>query len=225
MNQHSGEAVKLQEDDNSSSPAASGSSDPNDDVLSSADTTPPPRPYAATFNSLFGRSKKPSDASSAYSRSYQSSHGGGGFALSAPQGYNGFAEYRQWTSGSRPSTSGASHVGSYHDGAEQADLAAAVGLLSCSYGTPNTRATMLPSDVPPVPPLPARYLDQSSEAAAASNAVSSTTKRPFPGNGEQDRVMDDGDENMADDEDFETRSVSRGRSDEDDDGVFGHMEA
>lgn len=53
-------------------------------------------------------------------------------------------------------TANTSIAESYRD-EDPADLAAAVGLLSCSYGTPQTRAANVPSDVPPVPPLPAKY--------------------------------------------------------------------
>lgn len=36
-------------------------------------------------------------------------------------------------------------------------MMAAMGLLSCSYGTPNQHPTVLPNDIPPVPPLPEKY--------------------------------------------------------------------
>ncbi|KAF2198182.1 hypothetical protein GQ43DRAFT_172251 [Delitschia confertaspora ATCC 74209] len=149
-----GEAVK-ESYRSSMSPAASGSSDPRDDELSSTDTTPPPQleDHVGSYRPPFAHrsSKRYSANSSAYSQSYQSTvfsdHGHG--------------HYRQWSnvSDGRPTTSGTSVAGSYVDEEnDQADLAAAVGLLSCSYGTPKTGPMALPPDVPPVPPLPAKFL-------------------------------------------------------------------
>ncbi|TKA66747.1 hypothetical protein B0A55_10242 [Friedmanniomyces simplex] len=135
--------------DNSSSPAASGSSDMRDDDVSSAETTPPPQ-----IESSFRDSKRYSNTSSAYSRSYQSVFS----SESAPSHEHGFSHQRQWSTSSnnRPFTASTSIAESYRDEDPQ-DLAAAVGLLSCSYGTPKTGPTGMPSDVPPVPPLPAKY--------------------------------------------------------------------
>lgn len=129
--------------DNSSSPAFSGSSDRDEDV-SSVETTPPPQADA------YRDSKRFSNTSSAYSRSYQSV-----FSESGPKADNGFAHYRTLSS-NRPCTADTSIADSYRDEDPQ-DLAAAVGLLSCSYGTPKTGPTCLPNDIPPVPPLPEKY--------------------------------------------------------------------
>lgn len=129
--------------DDNSSPAASGSSDMREEP-SSAETTPPPHADDG---------KRLSNTSSAYSRSYQSV-----FSDSAPQNEHGFGHHRHWSqSSNRPPTANTSIADSYRD-EDPADLAAAVGLLSCSYGgTPISGPVSMPSDVPPVPPLPAKY--------------------------------------------------------------------
>ncbi|KAF2773959.1 hypothetical protein EJ03DRAFT_340780 [Teratosphaeria nubilosa] len=143
MNQ---DANGTNDSDNSSSPAASGSSDMRDEELSSAETTPPPQ------TDSYRDSKRFSNNSSTYSRSFQSV-----FSESAPHGESGFGHQRNWsTSSNRPGTANTSIADSYR-GEDPQDLAAAVGLLSCSYGTPKTGPTQLASDVPPVPPLPAKY--------------------------------------------------------------------
>ncbi|KAK3045062.1 hypothetical protein LTS18_014662, partial [Coniosporium uncinatum] len=113
----------------------------------------------------------------------------------------------------RPTTSGTS-VSSYYDTQEdQADLAAAVGLLSCSYGTPKTRPVMLPPDIPPVPPLPEKYLSSSN-----------TFSRSQP-NVHRRYESKDADVDMDEPSDYEDDRpyLTRGRSDEDE-GVFGNME-
>ena len=138
-----------------SSPPASGSSDLREE-LSSTETTPPPQlddhAVGSYPHSHFGtRSiKRYSTNSSAYSQSYQST-------VFSENG-NAHGHFRQWSNVSdRPTTSGTSVAGSYHEDTtnDHADLAAAVGLLSCSYGTPKTGPVALPPDAPPVPPLPA----------------------------------------------------------------------
>ena len=134
--------------DNSSSPAASGSSERDDD-LSSTETTPPPRADHA-----YREQKRYSNTSSAYSRSYQSV-----FSESAPAEHNGFSHYRQWSTSStnRPQTAATSIADSYKD-EDPADMAAAMGLLSCRSGnTPKSGPVMMGNDIPPVPPLPEKY--------------------------------------------------------------------
>ena len=171
--------------DNSSSPAASGSSERDED-LSSPESTPPPE-----------ESKRHSNSSSAYSRSSQSI-----FSESAPSTGNGFAHYRQWSSSSnnRPVTANTSITESYRDD-DSADVAAAMNLLSCSWGTPKSGPTGMPSDIPPVPPLPEKY----------ANAFSSYR-------GQGDVIMDD--DNSSDDE-----PQSRNLAHDDFEGVFGRMDA
>ncbi|KAF1816748.1 hypothetical protein P152DRAFT_464202 [Eremomyces bilateralis CBS 781.70] len=131
-----------------------------------------------------------------------------GFSESAPQGRPYMSHYRQWSTSSattNPTASSSHTVGAISRGMDSisgggssgnvvsgideekedddstsADLAAAVGLLSCSYGTPKTGPVMLPPDVPPVPPLPAQYLSGSGPgtsqyAGSISNSFSHFT--------------------------------------------------
>lgn len=175
--------------DNSSSPTASGSSE-RDDELSSAETTPPPQ-----ADNGYRDSKRYSTTSSAYSRSYQSV-----FSDSVPNNENGFGHYRQWsTSSGQALTADTSLADSYPDEDPQ-ELAAAVGLLSCSYGTPKSGPTAVSGDdIPPVPPLPQKY----------ANVFSSYRTQ-------EDVIMDD---ESSDDE-------PPPRSTHDDfEGVFGKMDA
>jgi len=225
-----GSAKDFTSDQDSNSPSASGSSG-HRDGLSSTDTTPPPQTegqhesYAGSNYS--GRPKRYSSGSN-FSRSYQSApssnplHNG-----SAPNG-SGFGHYRQQSHDRRPLSSGIS-VGAQDDAA---GLAAAVELLSCSFGTPRTGPVTLPPDVPPVPPLPAQYLSQSAFSGnnltparhshqAAESYTRHTSADMVRDNSRMD-VDESGAESVMDDEDYDSRS--RGRSDEDDDGVFGRME-
>ncbi|KAK4990180.1 hypothetical protein LTR50_002654 [Elasticomyces elasticus] len=216
------EAAKPHDSDNSSaSPAASGSSGQHEDGLSSTETTPPPQLGDGRFDS----SKRFSNTSSAYSRSYQSvfstSEGGAG-------AHHDFGHYRQWSlSSNRPTTAGTSIADSYPD-EDQADLAAAVGLLSCSYGTPKSGPIQLPNDVPPVPPLPAQYQGLHSTTFAPATQHGKTQHVSYRAPQHQDVEMDDNgdeDEEESDDErHFVDRRIDRRRPDEADEGVFGHME-
>ncbi|KAF4539784.1 putative c2h2 finger domain protein [Lasiodiplodia theobromae] len=227
MNQEAAaaEAAKAAESDHSSaSPAGSGSSDYRDDGMSSAETTPPPHDDVPIGSYTGGRfpNKRFSSNSSAYSQSYQSNQSV--FSESAPNGSINF--YRQQSYDGRPTTSGTS-VTAYED-EDQADLAAAVGLLSCSYGTPHSKPVMLPPDVPPVPPLPARFANSvdsrpgtiatppGQQEYAASMRSSYTSRHGH--NVDEDVDMED------DDDYYERQQRSRGRSDEDDEGMFGRME-
>jgi hypothetical protein len=219
-------AKDFQSDHDSSSPAASGSSGHRDDS-SSAGTTPPPQTdsqiaHSYTSSSFTGRTKRHSSGNS-YSRSYQSTSScNPPYEGSAPNGYE-FSYYGQ-QSGDRGSISSGRSSGSQED---EAGLAAAVELLSCSFGTPRSGPVTFPTDVPPVPPLPACYQNQ--------NALSGITLTTSPhvqvaatsyvrgGNyREKDIKMEESEESVMDDEEYD--SQSRGRSDEDDDGVFGRME-
>ncbi|KJX96838.1 hypothetical protein TI39_contig598g00020 [Zymoseptoria brevis] len=177
--------------DNSSSPAASGSSDMRDEDLSSTETTPPPQGDNAYRDS----SKRFSNNSSVFSRSYQSA-----FSESVPE--HGFSHNRHWsTSSGRPLTAGSNFAESYTGNEDAQDLAAAVGLLSCSYGTPKSAPSALPMDAPPVPPLPAKY---------------QTGYSNFRGQGND---VDMEDEISSDDEPHHPRN------DDVDDGMFGKMDA
>ncbi len=184
-----GEGVPATDSDNSSSPAASGSSDRDEDS-SSVETTPPPQ-----VDTSYRDSKRYSNTSSAYSRSYTSV-----FSESAPNEH-GFGHHRHWSTSStnRPLTAATSIAESYRDEDPQ-DLAAAVGLLSCSYGTPNQRATILSNDIPPVPPLPEKY----------ANAFASYRRQ--------------NDVNMDDDDSSDDEPPQRVNLDEDE-YMFGKMDA
>ena len=143
-------------DDSSASPAASGSSDVPEDydsMYSSAETTPPPMSehYGMAEGISTSRSKRHSGMSSTYSRSYQSAP-----SSSLPTNHS-FSHYSSPTG----YTSGIS-------GEEENGLVAAVETL-CSFGTPKSGPLYLPADVPPVPPLPARYLEQA-QSLKAENA-------------------------------------------------------
>lgn len=111
-------------------------------------------------------------------------------------------------------------------GQDDRDLAAAVELLSCSFGSNGgTRTVHLPADAPPVPPLPAQYLDQALTGTSFINSFPSRAPESFTrGTLHRDDVKmeESGGSVMDDDDDDDMRS--RARSDEDDDGVFGRME-
>lgn len=198
----------IDSDHSSGSPPASGDSDLQAE-LSSTDTTPPPQlddAYGRSYNGPHSAKRYSANSSSAaYSQSYQSAifsdHGNGG-------------HYRQWSNASdRPTTSGTS-VGSYEDENDQESLAAAVGLLSCSYGTPKSGPVALPPDVPPVPPLPAKFMGFNNPESLSGSTMVTAQQSSIRGSSylyhrksSQDVDMDAG--HYADD---------------DEDGVFGMME-
>jgi hypothetical protein len=217
-------AKDFQSDQDSASPAASGFSEQHDGA-SSADTTPPPQ--ADMFNtyssgSYTGRHKRYSSGQS-FSRSYQSAPSANALYSGSVPSASGFGHYSEQSHESRPLSSGISR------NHEDEGLAAAVELLSCSFGsagTPRTLPVTLPEDAPPVPHIPAQYLGQ--------NLFSVTTLTPSHQPRQTESYtrhqvhldgtikMEESEESVADDEDYE--QGSRGRSDEDDDGVFGRME-
>lgn len=205
----------------SASPAASGYSEQHDG-RSSADTTPPP--HAEAFNTGRDASKRYSNGSG-YARSYQSASSGGFLAGSVPNA-SGFGHMRHGSSDRRPPSSGLNNTGK-----EDRELAAAVELLSCSFGSNGgSRDARLPHDAPPVPPVPAQYLDQA--AFTSTSFINSYSSRQMPESftrGEfrhefrhtEDVKMEDSDGSVIDDDDDRR---SRVRSEEEDDGVFGRME-
>lgn len=212
MNVDAPDLAKASDSDNSSdSPAASGSSDPRDDEddISSAETTPPPH-----GETVYGHKKQYSNASSAaFSRSYQSVFSNADRPSSSGVDYS---HHRQWsTSSNRPVTAGTSIAESYPN-EDEADLAAAVGLLSCSYGTPQSGPVIL-GDIPPVPPLPAKY--QGMAGTSYQHRPEASKLRNF-----EDINMDE--ESSEDEAENEPRRYAT-RLDpraEDDDGIFGNME-
>lgn len=235
-----GSAKDISSDHSSTSPAASGSSGLHDG-LSSADTTPPPQPENlisppfSTRISRNGRPKRYSSNSSTFSRSYQSASSNPLFAGSAPTGSTGFSLFQSsvGTTEHGPETASSVFSGSGMDEEDEASLAAAVELLSCSFGTPASGPVLLPLDVPPVPPLPARFM--------SSNFQSLSESTPTPTNRQPeaevihdyihqireidgDIAMEQSEESAIDDDDYDQRSTSKSRSEDDDDGVFGRME-
>jgi len=204
-------------DSDTPSPAATGSSDPQDSEMSSVETSPPPLLEEASpgFHSATRSefdSKRFSTNSSTFSQSYQSSV----FSESAPSSRAYMSHYRQWSSDGRPTTSGTSINGG--DDQEQADLAAAVGLLSCSFGTPKSGPVMLPPDVPPVPPLPTQFLEHKAEHLSAS-ALTFNAPQSY-----SSYIRERKDVDMDADNSDDELDRHRARSEEDDEGMFGKME-
>ncbi|GAW22217.1 hypothetical protein ANO14919_117530 [Xylariales sp. No.14919] len=208
----------------SASPTASGYSE-HHDGHSSADTTPPPQEGFATNanNALTYRDgpKRYSNGSN-YSRSYQSTVSSSFLPGSLPH-RSGFGHNRHGSSDRRPLSSGLNSTGQ-----EDRDLAAAVELLSCSIGSNGgNRDVRLPEDAPPVPPLPAQYLDQA--AFSSTSFINSyTTQMPesFTRGDSRpvvDVKMEDSEGSMVDEEEEERRSRARS-SEEDDEMMFGRME-
>lgn len=202
----------------SASPAASAYSEQHDG-RSSANTTPPPQVDALNTTTMPYRSKRYSSGSG-FSRSYQSAPYASSLAGSAPNG-SGFGHSRQASQDQRPTSSGKNATGK-----DDRELAAAVELLSCSFGSNGgPRTVHLPPDAPPVPPLPAQYLDQAALPGTSfinsfpSRATESFARGEMP---RDDVKMEESGESVMDDDDEDMRS--RARSDEDDDGVFGRME-
>ena len=228
----SGEQAPIGGSDNSSaSPAASASSEIQDEYPSSASTTPPP----SAVDGGMTYSKRYSGGS-AYSRSYQSTSGTSmAFLEGALNGHGWLAHHRQHSDDIRSTLAASVSVsGSQHGDEEQADLAAAVGLLSCSYGTPKSGPVTLPADVPPVPPLPAKFANQTvgQPASHASGdgpvleqeQVSSYRYHQFhPDANNRPSKMEVVDESDAEKPNSH-HAQSSGSADEDEDGVFGKME-
>lgn len=210
-------------DPESSSPAASGYSDPAE-RQSSADTTPPPQVEGINFSGTAYRNKRYSSGAG-FSRSYQSAPSAAPVgAASLPFG-SGFGHFRQPSNDLRPTSSGQNASNQ-----DDRDLAAAVELLSCSFGSSNggSRTVTLPADAPPVPPLPAQYLDQAASLSNTGFINSFPSRQPESftrgdmRRPSEDVKMEESGDSVMDDDEFDMRS--RARSDEDDDGVFGRME-
>lgn len=226
-----GSAKASDSDDSPASPAASGYSEIQDDDTSSVETSPPPMSEDAYVpeNSEIRESKRYSGNSSIFSRSYQSAPSGSITASSMPTTVS-YGSYRYGGYQRRPSIVGAGMSGpSTFD--DEAGLAAAVEL--CNFGTPRTGPLQLPPDIPPVPPLPERY--QSHNAKLSIGSIGCPVYQQDLGLPPPltHRLSDERDVRMyqshvrhvdEEEDDFDQLSLSRGRSDEDDDGVFGRME-
>ncbi|KAJ5239435.1 hypothetical protein N7468_004054 [Penicillium chermesinum] len=218
------------------------------DGLSSAETTPPPMDEQDEDDDFemsgvpTNWTKRPSISNaSAFSRSYQSIPSSS-YNDSAPLHSPTFSHFRQSSVDTRPSTADTK----LHED-DEADLAAAIGL--CNFGTPRTVPVSVTPDVPPVPPLPARYLDAGSHPGnrSASFAHSGPQSEAFRRGSNADmflspsslnpslsyKVSDmrgaptgeaearNGRQRRNADVDFGSRT---GPVDDDDDGVFGRME-
>ncbi|KAK3990639.1 hypothetical protein QBC44DRAFT_63270 [Cladorrhinum sp. PSN332] len=222
MNQNAGttppdSARDFNSEQGSASPAASGYSEQQD--RSSADTTPPPHldPVGLTNASYRSFNKRHSNGSG-FSRSYQSAPFANSLAAAGSiPSVSSFGHFRQGSHDHRPTSSGRNATGQ-----DDSELAAA--LLNCSFGNNGAARTVhLPADAPPVPPLPARFLDGT--ILGPSSFIGSYPSRAIESNirGDHRRVdvkMEEAESVMGDDDDMR----SRARSDEDDDGVFGRME-
>lgn len=209
--------------ESAASPAASGYSEVGD-RQSSADTTPPPSSEGPLLNAMAYRNKRHSSIGG-LSRSYQSAPFASSPVQGRASGSNGFGHSRHLSVDNRPTSSGFNTTGQ-----EDRDLAAAVELLSCSFGSNSgSRGTVtLPDDAPPVPPVPTQYLSQANSLTPASFINSFPSRQPESftrgdfRRGSEDVKTDEQMDSVMDDDDYDTRS--RARSDEDDDGVFGRME-
>ncbi len=164
--------------------------------MSSVHTTPPPPlddEYVFPLSTREVRSahKRRSSNGSAYSRSYQSQADTTTTGPSTPNLHRL----------SQASIDTKAIVGSYagFGDEDEADLAAAVGLLSCGWGTPRSGPLTLGDDVPPVPPLPARFVNEKVNESA----------KGLDGAGEDD---------------ISRRHSTRLRNDDEDESVFGRME-
>lgn len=197
------------------SPAASGYSE-QADGRSSADTTPPPTAEdGPTFDTTAYREKRFSSGS-VFSRSFQSPQPQNPLIRGSIPNVNAFDHVRSGSIDVRPDAM---------IGEDDHELAAAVELLSCSFGSNSGSrnvVTTLAEDAPPVPPVPAQFLDQAASFVSTGFINSYPSRQPESfTRGEMRRGSED--VKMEDSEDdFDMRS--RARSDEDDDGVFGRME-
>lgn len=207
-------------DHSSASPAASGSSDVREEeyYISSAETTPPPlnEHHHMIEDVDSGRSRRYSGNSTSFSRSYQSAP-----SYSLPVG-NNLSHYQQQRS---LSSSGGANADIDE---EEASLVAAVESL-CSFGTQRNGSVLLPDDVPPVPPVPAMYRKYSANnvhgslGQVAEFGLSVPSHQPLS----EERDMKMGNSHVVhvhEDYDYDDRPDSHGRSDEEDDGIFGAME-
>lgn len=190
-----GEAPADNSDTSSQSPAGSGASDPIDEDEDNSSRTSTPSQddeYTASKPTAFRHPRRQDSYSSVFSRSYGSTAS----SLPTDAGFHGHRRFS--SSGSRPSTA-YSPGQTYAE--EQADItAAAEGLVGVSIGTPQFRSNQINADVPPVPPLPAKF---------ASQAAFSPYLRP----------QYTPDQEMSDDD-----RRYRGHAVEEEEGMFGKME-
>ncbi|EFQ98083.1 hypothetical protein MGYG_01119 [Nannizzia gypsea CBS 118893] len=160
-------------DRSSTSPTVSGISELRDG-LSSTETTPPPTGDDGALSKSNDPYRYPSSHSSynnynhnhSFSQSLQSIPSASFASASSVPSYSpARSHFRHSSTDTRPSTADTNGV--LDDDA--AGLAAAIEL--CNFGTPRSGPMAIPEEVPPVPPLPARFLGQSvgSTMALANN--------------------------------------------------------
>ncbi|EAW11508.1 putative C2H2 finger domain protein [Aspergillus clavatus NRRL 1] len=240
----------IPEADSEASSASPDASSELRDGLSSAETTPPPMDEDDDDEDddmeMSGMPAFPSkrfsvgNASGPFSHSYQSIPSSS-YNDSAPLHSPAFSHFRHSSIDTRPSTAEAK----LHED-DEADLAAAIGL--CNFGTPRTGPVPMSPSIPPVPPLPTRYLDQSNGAGSTSQSlnqsgdgkmasslanstpnlflsVSFNPSLSYKVSDEREVRMGDADrvqrQTRNADVDFSNRPA---HADDDDDGVFGRME-
>ena len=209
-------------DRESASPAASGYSDLRAGQ-SSANTTPPPQTevHRSASGSSWDLDKRLGGKGLSFPLARQAAMSN--MAASAPNGSCGFGHLRQLSVDHQPISSGLTKTVR-----DDGDLSATLEMLSCSVGSNLPRSIGVPADAPPVPPLPAQYLDQVTLGTSFLTMGSIPTQPESFARGEHvpvdAKVYESSDSitSIADEEDFEMRS--RARSDEDDDGIFGRME-
>ena len=190
-------AIHGDSDGASDSPPASGSSDPQEDDQSSRTSSPSQNEESVTAakDVLYHRPVRQDSYASTLSRSYQSTSATSFAPSSGPDG--GEYQYSR-----RPSFHRRPSSASQFDGEENPEVvAAAQGLLSCSLGTPTHGPTQLPPDVPPVPPLPEKFARQASRPVSLQRANQTDV--------EMSGVQP---------------SLVHNHNEEEDDGVFGHMD-
>ena len=212
--------IKSSESDQSSaSPAASVSFGvrEDDEYISSAETTPPPmnEHYVMVEDIDYGRSNGHSGNSSSFSRSYQSAP-----SSSLPIG-NKISHYPQHQSPSSPGLISA-------DDEDEASLVAAVESL-CSFSNPRGGVVQTPYDAPPVPPMPAKYRDYNTGRLPDSLKQIPEMVMPDPSHQplSRERDMTMGNRHVVsshEGHEYDDRPLSHGRSDDEEDGVFGAME-
>ncbi|KAI0391502.1 hypothetical protein F5Y17DRAFT_404034 [Xylariaceae sp. FL0594] len=212
----------------SASPPASGYSE-HLDGRSSVDTTPPPQEgFAASSSLAYRDAVNRFSSGSNLSRSYQSYQSGSGSFFPGSVPHRSVLSHNRHSSSDyrRPPSSGMGNTGQ-----EDRDLAAAVELLSCSFGSnQGNRDARLPEDAPPVPPLPAQYLDQAGLAPHSfinsyplHQMPESFTRGETRGGRTIDVKMEESEDSLADEEEEERRARARS-SEEDDEMMFGRLE-
>lgn len=203
----------VESDHSSASPEASGSSELPDDELSSVETTPPPM---GDHHGDIRDPKRHSSASSIYSRSYQSVSGTGmatHSGLSSPYGSHHAGHSVPML------TSTTAYSGPPVE--DEAGLAAAVKLVN--FGTPRSNAQQM-DDIPPVPPLPARYATHGGQESM--NGINYAFRGDFSQqiSSERDSKGPSALISSTEIELDDKRRVSHGHSDPHDEGFFGRME-